>query len=217
MEEDLIGRVTSVTSRSVLGQNVGHKMVEVEITEGLELGKGYWKLNTSLLRDENYANLIKETWIEAREDKNDFANVGEWWDFVKILMRNLTVDFAKTKRQEERRVIRELEKEKKRLMGQMQLGYASVLAEEQLKQIEAKLKLEEERLAEGCRIRARVPNWETKDPGISYFSREERKGSKRNLIHALKDTDGRVKTGTERVVKITHDFYTELFDPIFID
>ena len=37
------------------------KMIEIEIAEDIEIGKGYWKFNTSLLRDKEYTEMIKNT------------------------------------------------------------------------------------------------------------------------------------------------------------
>ena len=211
MGEELVGKVTNVTSKSVLGEQVGHRMVEVEIEEGLELGRGYWKFNVSLLRDSAYRELIRVTWAEVKEDRGEFENVGEWWDYAKGLLRTVTIEFARKKRWEETKVVRELEREKSRLMEEIGAGYGSVFAGDHLREIETRLGQEEERRAEGYRVRSRVPHFEDKEPGVAYFSRQEKRGSKRNLIYALKDTEGRVRRGTEQVVKITHDFYTGLF------
>ena len=52
-----------------------NKMVFVEIDEGLEMGKGYWKFNTSNLRDQKYNDEIKQTWAEIKEMKTDFDNM----------------------------------------------------------------------------------------------------------------------------------------------
>ena len=57
-EPELVGRVTKVTSKPFLGQVKGHRMVRIEIEEGLELGRGYWKFNVSLLKDSAYVELI---------------------------------------------------------------------------------------------------------------------------------------------------------------
>ena len=50
MEDDMICKVSKIASVEVLGQTVGHKMVQVEIEEGLEIGPGYWKFNTAHLK-----------------------------------------------------------------------------------------------------------------------------------------------------------------------
>ena len=65
-----------------------------------------------------------------------------------------------------------------------------------MKRIYHLLEKEEARRAEGCRVRARVPNFEGKEPGIAYISRMEKSASGRNLIYALKDSQGRVRYGT---------------------
>ena len=88
-----MGKITNMEMRPIIGQNAGHKMVFVEIDEGLEMGKGYWKFNTSNLRDQKYNDEIKQTWVEAKEMKGDFDNAGEWWDFSKRLLRNVGSSF----------------------------------------------------------------------------------------------------------------------------
>ena len=145
VNEEFVGKASSFRLKSVLGATAGHKMVWVEIEEGLEIGSGYWKFNVSLLRDKNYANLIRSTWIEAKEDKAEFEDVGLWWDYAKQVLRNVTFDFAKKKKWEERRALRELEREKKRIERDIEEGYGSDVAREQLREIERQLEQEEER------------------------------------------------------------------------
>ena len=41
VEAELVGRVTEVTSKPVLGQTKGHRMVRIEVEEWLDLGRGY--------------------------------------------------------------------------------------------------------------------------------------------------------------------------------
>ena len=45
-------------------------------TNNSQRGSGFWKLNTSLLKDESYVNLIKETFHETREEYTGDETVG---------------------------------------------------------------------------------------------------------------------------------------------
>ena len=73
------------------------------------------------------------------------------------------------------------------------------------------LEEEEARRAEGHRVRARVPDFEGKEPGIAYISKMEKFRAGRNLIYALRDKEGRVRYGTKGVLDIAYDFYTDLY------
>jgi hypothetical protein len=101
MDGALVGKVTAVNFHPVPFQAEGHRIVEVEVREALERGPGYWKLNTSLLKDSAYAELIRETWAEVREEKGDFGDVGQWWDYAKSLVRTVSVDHARRVRRGE--------------------------------------------------------------------------------------------------------------------
>ena len=68
-------------------------------------GPGYWKLNTSLLANENYINIIKTempTWIEDGKVPVDESSK---WDWVKYNIRKHSILFckelAKSKRDKE--------------------------------------------------------------------------------------------------------------------
>ena len=63
-EEDFVGKITGFDIETILGQTAGHKAVTVTIEEGLKLGKGYWKFNVSLLRDQS----SEFRWTDRRTD-----------------------------------------------------------------------------------------------------------------------------------------------------
>ena len=62
-------------------------------------GPGYWKLNTSVLRDLEYCEFVKSfsSFREAQEVKTDFSSPLEWWDMGKFYLRELSCSFCKAK------------------------------------------------------------------------------------------------------------------------
>ena len=68
VNEALHGNIKNYNHISVLGRELDHKMIEIEIAEDIEIGKGYWKFNTSLLRDKEYTEMIKNTIREEKEE-----------------------------------------------------------------------------------------------------------------------------------------------------
>jgi hypothetical protein len=167
--------------------------VEVEMRENLERESGYWKFNTSLLKDSAYVEQIREAWGEMRGRKGEFEDRAEWWDCAKSLVRTISVDHAKKEREKGARMVRALERDQVHLKEEMENGHGSQMAHEELAWVESQLREEEDRKVEGYRIRSRMPYFESREPGIAYFKRMEKTGSKRNLIHALRDAAGQLK------------------------
>ena len=65
----------------------------------------------------------------------------------------------------------------------MEGGHGSQLAQEELAWVMGRLKEEEDRKAEGYRIRSRVPHFEEGEPGIAYFRRMEKIGRMERNFH----------------------------------
>ena len=93
------GRVKGCRYHRVLGKEGGHRLGEVELTEGVQQGRGYWKFNVSLLKDRTYVGLIRGIIRKARETRGEegWADLGEWWDYLKFLLRTRTVEYCKKK------------------------------------------------------------------------------------------------------------------------
>ena len=47
-------------------------------------GRGFWKLNLSLLKDINYVNRVNEELKNLKEQSKDFENKSLFWDFCKM-------------------------------------------------------------------------------------------------------------------------------------
>ena len=80
VNESLQNKILQCKHIAVLGRERDHLMVEVEIDEEIKRGKGYWKFNTSLLKDNEYSNLIKGTIDEAKQElrNGEWDNIEDW-------------------------------------------------------------------------------------------------------------------------------------------
>ena len=67
------------------------------------------------------------------------------------------------------------------------------------------------RRSEGHKIRARIPNFEEQEPDIAYCSRMEKIRSEGNMIYSIKDKNGTLQNSTENIIKVSHEFYSDLF------
>ena len=46
-------------------------------------GPGLWKLNVSILQDEEYVKLITNFWLTWQRSQNNFASLSDWWELGK--------------------------------------------------------------------------------------------------------------------------------------
>ena len=82
-----------VTSSSIKpGNNSDHSIINLtlEFLETHKRGKGYWKFNNSLLRDQKYVSIIKTT-MKNLKDYVTMENKNQLWDFVKCKIRSETM------------------------------------------------------------------------------------------------------------------------------
>ena len=60
-------------------------------------GPGFWKFNTSLLKDETYIAALRENLQRFKAKYVDLPDLGLKWDLIKMEMRGFTVQYSKRK------------------------------------------------------------------------------------------------------------------------
>ena len=92
----------NVTLTDILpGFKTDHSMIILKISlHSNPRGPGFWKLNTSLLADTNYIELIKLTIQQTREEyeNDDSINPSLLWDMIKLKVREKSLIFASAKK-----------------------------------------------------------------------------------------------------------------------
>ena len=166
----LAARVKGCRYLRVLGKETGHRLGEVFLSEGIKQGRGYWKFNVSLLKDRTYVGLIRGIIRKARETRGEegWADLGEWWDYLKFLLRTRTVEYCKEKERARREYVAALEGEREVLERDVMYGLGGEVARGDLDRVYHLLEQEEARRAEGARIRARFDG--TSTPPMQSFA-----------------------------------------------
>ena len=75
-------------------------------------GPGFWKLNTSLLSDTEYIDLIKQMIAQTQEEyqSDETINPALLWDMIKIKVREKSLSFAAAKKRKTTLKEQDLEK-----------------------------------------------------------------------------------------------------------
>ena len=75
--------------------NLAHKILSLTVTDQQERGRGYWKLNSSVLNDRAYIAMVRQT--RANVDKLPIQDPQKWWDTFLTSVRSKTVEYTKRK------------------------------------------------------------------------------------------------------------------------
>ena len=67
---------------------------------------------------------------------------------------------------------------------------------------------------EGYKVRLRgLPTHEQKEPKIDFYAKLEKKNKSKSVINKLIDKDGSIHSDKESLLRITKEYYTELYTP----
>ena len=69
--------------------------LSVAVSQVLTRSPGVWKLNVSVLEEQDYVSLISSFWASWRKKKSDFVTVMDWWEVAKSKIKGLTVTYCK--------------------------------------------------------------------------------------------------------------------------
>ena len=77
-----------------------HSYVSIDLQlNPIEKGRGYWKMNTSLLTDIEYVRLIKASITDCISFNRD-ANILTLWDTIKCVVTGDTIKYSSMKKSE---------------------------------------------------------------------------------------------------------------------
>jgi exonuclease III len=71
--------------------------IEIHLKDKIRWGPGVWKLNNSLLKDEQLKKIVKSVLQHATTVKAKIGNIKIWWDLVKKILKKNIRDYAKRK------------------------------------------------------------------------------------------------------------------------
>ena len=203
----------------VPGYKTDHSMILLKIAlHHNPKGRGFWKLNTSLLKEEEYLNLIKATIYQTKSvyQSDNSVNPALLWDMIKMKVRKKSIAYAaaknyKTKFREDilYKEISGLEKE---------LDENTALSDTQKSLLQSKLdnlRSEMEVIIEyrtrDAMLRSRTRWHNEGEKNTKYFLNLEKRHYRQGTISRLKKSENDFATTDKEILQEFESFFKDLY------
>ena len=204
--------VTSSNHHCVLSQSPapdhGSVVLEIKIKYNSR-GKGYWKLNNSILGEENYKEGIIKLFDDVVETYGDDVPKCLLWEFLKIKIKEFSIMYCTVKSRTKKQNIKDLET---RLDAIDNLN-DSQSSDQYIERKNIKQQLDQlyETKAKGYHVRSRGKWVECGERSTRYFLGLEKARQSANCIDCLKDTDGTEHHDDAGILNVARSFYQDLY------
>ena len=172
-------------------------------------GRGLWKLNTSLLQDNEYINLIKTTIQEGKLDTVHLQDQYLAWDYLKCRIRTESISYSIKKKKKQHEYIKTLSSKLILLEEEIATTPSSHTLEE-YKSVKAEIEEHYEQKAKGTLIRSRCKLINEYEKPTKYFLNLEKTRQKTMQIQALNINGQRINKASE-ILLAQKNFYHNLF------
>ena len=207
--------ISSYLNSSVVDANIlplfgsDHSCVTVSLLIGTKRGPGIWKLNTSLLSDNNYVTLINNTISHTITD-NSNLDPASLWELCKFNIKSDSIDYskklAKSRRLQETALIRKI----------CSLEYLYFLSphdntKKELDQAKEKLSKFYDFKLQGIFVRSRARWVEEGEKNTKYFLNLEKRNKLHNTIKEIINDDNVTIYDPKEILNEAYNFYSLLY------
>ena len=178
-------------------------------------GPSYFKLNNSIILEQEYQNKIKNAIKDISEiNKNCNANI--MWELIKGTVRNVTIQYTSLKKKNEKREEDIIRKEIDDLDIQLSNDTENEILLNSLKEKKVRLENIFNNKTNGIILRAKAEWVEGGEKNTKYFANLEKKRSETKTIKRLL-IDNTELTNPESILNETQKFYAKLYKNINVD
>ena len=150
-------------------------LIDFKYIQKPTLGAGTWKLNTSLLKDEEYKNQFRDNLTEWLASYDNLTNRNLKWEIIKYEVRKFSIKYCKHKKREEKARESELENNLKKLEEKENAKDEEVFTK--IERLKSELQNIQLHKAQGSIIRSRAQWNEEGEKSTSYFFNLEKKNA----------------------------------------
>ena len=183
-----------------------HKYITIKIknNEYQKKGPNFWKLNTSILQEENYNVEMEEFWKFWQTQKQKFAEITTWWDMGKKHIQSMSIIYCTDKQKQKKRNLRDItnkiEKEKKENNPNPQL----------IKNLQTEMINIQNEMNKGVFTRSKEKMIEEGETPTKFFFLQEQIKQKKKHIKTLENDQGETIKDPKQILKLTKTYYEDL-------
>lgn len=192
-----------------------HKAVITVLQKNIKKrGAGYWKLNNSVIDEEEYVHMIESIIDMTVGEYEKHLSYTYLWDLIKVRIKEASIKYCQRRKRSEKNIRRGLENLVNRidlLLHNKTDDSNSCDLENQRKKRVKELDSYYLKEAQGAQIRSRAKWVEEGEKSSSYFFRLELARQESNVISCLRSPEGITETDDTRILELASEFYENLF------
>ena len=206
------GLLPLVTSSNI--QSIGfsdHRAVTCSFAFAtFKRGQSRYKINTSLLTDNDYLTLINKT-INDSIEKHNSLDPHLKWEMIKADIREVIRQFSKHKESLKRKDITNLISELNDLEETLNSNPLNSDIKREIQNIKSKLEIFQSHKAKGAQIRSRIKWIEEGEKNTKYFLGLEKLHAKNNTLTSITDSDGNKIRDEIEILQGIKSYYANLY------
>ena len=179
------------------------------ICENINRGRGYWKLNNSLIVNEEYKSVIKNMVNEMKDELKFEKDISYVWDMCKIKIKEYSIRFAKRLKTKENANIKILERKYEKLINSTDKGNN----EKDIVELRRKIEQFYSKQCTGAQIRSRVQYYEEGETNMKYFKEIEKQNAVKKTITSLK-IGRNSEHNMSKILQHVYKFYSKLYSSL---
>ena len=189
-----------------------HKAIILEFNVNKIHGKGYFKLNTKWLSNRMYQAGIRNTIQSCIEEFSNLVDKRQLWDICKLKIKEFSIKFAIEYNKHQNINIKRLRSDIEYIEGMVTISRITE-EDKELQEREDQIYIDK---VKGAQIRSRSI-WIEEGKNEKFYKILETKNQTNNSITQLYNSQGERVDKMEDIMKVTRDFYSQLYTSSNID
>ncbi|VDI81458.1 blast:Transposon TX1 uncharacterized 149 kDa protein [Mytilus galloprovincialis] len=213
INKDFVLNTKSSDIRPALIKSTDHQGVSLKLQSvtAESKGPGYWKLNNSILEENEYCKEIETIIAKYKTIMQDTTtDVHLLWDAIKLDIKLFTINYCKSRAYNKNNEIKQMEKKLTLLTEKYQKNENNDILQK-INQIENQLETHYEYKAKGAQLRSKQDWVEKGEKNTAYFLGLEKNKQTKKTIIKLKDDQGNIVTDQSEILQIEKKFYEKLY------
>ena len=183
-----------------------------ELSRQFTMGKGVWKMNVEILKNENFILEIEDLW---NSQISQATNINwAWWDKVKVLFKEVAIRHGIRRSKNYYKELNNLEKGLNQIEALLTDPNINNVRESLLQEKEGiinKIRMLYNERQKGAIFRSRCQILVDNENPSSSFLKLETKKAKKAMLEGILDKEGKLTSNTNETVKVCEKFYSDLY------